>query len=221
MIFRPSDAHRLHRCDPRVPGDYPVPVFTTNLFSVSSSATLLQFPGWPAPPTLPMWARSPLRLAKIRRIPALGLDYQLHGISTVGPKVLEPNSLRCVQRNSTRQADQRHGQQHADRAGRAGGQHGDLDVHESPIPATNRSRTSWSRTINWQCLRARAGGRIQHRRRQHEQLLDPDEVWLFTATGVAVAGQYANLGTATGTGTVSGHRWTTPIRNTTSARCRV
>ena len=30
-------------------------------------------------------------------------------------------------------------------------------------------------------------------------LLDPDEMWVYTATGTAVAGQYSNLGTATGT----------------------
>jgi len=37
----------------------------------------------------------------------------------------------------------------------------------------------------------------------HNNLLDPGEQWLYTATGTAVAGQYANIGTATGTGTVS------------------
>ncbi|MCL4206074.1 MAG: hypothetical protein KJ000_26625, partial [Pirellulaceae bacterium] len=35
-------------------------------------------------------------------------------------------------------------------------------------------------------------------------LLEPGEEWQFTAAGIAVAGQYANLGTAVGTGTVSG-----------------
>jgi hypothetical protein len=38
----------------------------------------------------------------------------------------------------------------------------------------------------------------------NNNLLEPSEVWLYTATGLAVAGQYQNLGTATGTGTVSG-----------------
>ncbi|MCC6457527.1 MAG: hypothetical protein IT328_21400 [Caldilineaceae bacterium] len=32
-----------------------------------------------------------------------------------------------------------------------------------------------------------------------DSLLDQDEVWLFQATGIAVAGQYANTGTVTGT----------------------
>jgi large repetitive protein len=32
-----------------------------------------------------------------------------------------------------------------------------------------------------------------------DSLLDQDEVWLFQATGTAVAGQYANVGTVTGT----------------------
>jgi uncharacterized repeat protein (TIGR01451 family) len=35
-------------------------------------------------------------------------------------------------------------------------------------------------------------------------LLEPGETWQFTASGTAVAGQYTNLGKATGTGTVSG-----------------
>jgi hypothetical protein len=32
-----------------------------------------------------------------------------------------------------------------------------------------------------------------------DQLLDPDETWIFIATGIASAGQYSNLGTVTGT----------------------
>ena len=35
-------------------------------------------------------------------------------------------------------------------------------------------------------------------------LLEPSETWVFTANGTAVAGQYENLGTANGTGSVSG-----------------
>jgi hypothetical protein len=35
-------------------------------------------------------------------------------------------------------------------------------------------------------------------------LLDPGETWEFTASGIAVARQYENLGTATGNGVVSG-----------------
>src|SRR5262249_36278344 len=33
----------------------------------------------------------------------------------------------------------------------------------------------------------------------HNQLLDVDEVWLYSATGIAVKGQYANIGTVEGT----------------------
>jgi uncharacterized repeat protein (TIGR01451 family) len=37
----------------------------------------------------------------------------------------------------------------------------------------------------------------------HNGLLDPGEQWIFTATGTAVAGQYSNIGTVTGTSTIS------------------
>ncbi len=51
----------------------------------------------------------------------------------------------------------------------------------------------------------------------HNGLLDPGETWVFTASGTAVAGQYSNIGTATGTpvtptgGTIPG---TTPVSAT-------
>jgi hypothetical protein len=37
----------------------------------------------------------------------------------------------------------------------------------------------------------------------HNNLLDPDETWVFTASGTAVLGQYSNVGTVTGTSTVT------------------
>ena len=51
-------------------------------------------------------------------------------------------------------------------------------------------------------------------------LLDPSETWVYTASGTAVAGQYGNVGTVTGTGrqrqpATHRHRPTTPT--TTSA----
>src|SRR5205807_2624811 len=37
----------------------------------------------------------------------------------------------------------------------------------------------------------------------NNNLLDPGETWVFTASGTAIAGQYSNVGTTTGTGTSS------------------
>src|SRR5262249_50216254 len=37
----------------------------------------------------------------------------------------------------------------------------------------------------------------------HNNLLDLTETWVFTASGTAVLGQYSNLGTVTGTSTVT------------------
>ena len=46
----------------------------------------------------------------------------------------------------------------------------------------------------------------------HDGLLETGETWVFTASGTATAGQYSNIGTATGTpvtptgGTIPGAR---------------
>ncbi len=37
----------------------------------------------------------------------------------------------------------------------------------------------------------------------HNGILDPGETWVFTASGTAIAGQYSNIGTATGTSTIT------------------
>src|SRR5262249_28076356 len=37
----------------------------------------------------------------------------------------------------------------------------------------------------------------------HNNLLDPGEVWQFTASGTATLGQYSNVGTVTGTSTIT------------------
>jgi large repetitive protein len=48
-----------------------------------------------------------------------------------------------------------------------------------------------------------------------DNLLDPGELWVYTASALAVAGQYENYATVTGTSTISKTRWRTTIRITT------
>ena len=60
----------------------------------------------------------------------------------------------------------------------------------------------------------------------HDGLLETGETWVFTATGIALAGQYSNVGTATGTpvtptgGTIPAPPQSPPpTPTTTTARC--
>ncbi|MCL4202703.1 MAG: VCBS repeat-containing protein [Pirellulaceae bacterium] len=145
------------------------------------------------------------RIEKDPNIAAFGLDYQLHRIATLGPTVFNADLPYDVET--------------------------DIETVKLTNDTDNNDPTGpyvpVGETVTWTYFVSNPGneslenvnvvddqpgvtplpvlnGLFNVGDTNQNDLLDPGEIWEFTASGPAVAGQYENLGTATGNGTVSG-----------------
>ena len=195
-----------------------VPMFSSNL------QQRLKFSDFTALPTL-----SAANFAQVGAITysiqkdagfsGFGLDFQLHSIVTVGPTVFSADlpyevtsSIHLVKLTNGTDSNLTHGT--------------DNDTGTGPmVPVGNPVMWIYQVTNPGnESIAAVAvtddqpgvhpmpvlSGLFNQGDTNQNNLLDHGEQWLYSATGTAVAGQYANIGTATGTGAVSN----TPLQST-------
>jgi large repetitive protein len=181
-----------------------VPGFTFDKEQVIKFSEFQQHPNFPFPADFSNVGAFSFDIRKVPGFEPFALDYDMHRISTVGPKVLdvtlpfEVNSeIQLVKlTNGT-----------------------DNNAPTGPVVPVG-STVTWTYEVTNPGNEWISGVDVQDDQFgvtptpvlvgpynigdiNQNDYLEPGEEWLFTATGIAIEGQYENLGTATGTGAVS------------------
>jgi len=183
--------------------EFAVPALSEDIFQLVEFADFVAVPGY-GPADFTNVGAITFGLVKDSAYPNFGLDYQLEAIYTVGPTVFTADLPYHVS-SELRLTKLTNG----------------VDHHAPPgMLVSAGSMVTWTYQVTNRGNESIAGVAVLDDQpgviptpilldgfnagdTNHNGLLDSGETWLFTATGIAIAGEYENLGTATGTGAVS------------------